>query len=475
MTPTASASLSYGLSPVDQRVRARIAIQSTIARWPTPLRLYLWIHSIWVALYLLLGKGFAYAGWAPFYAGEMLLIASVVALFLTRSSRALVSSFIGKTIMLFLVWQAVCTIPYIATYGIESFRDGALWGYSFFAIVIAALVVRLPGFPELAIVQYRRFGSYYVILGPLFCFASLYVNDWLPKWPDTLVSIPSVKAGDYSVHLAGLASFVLLGFARNRLWWLPFILLASPLTFTGRSGLLSLLGAVFFSLAIQPRVKAIFPALAGTTLLLVGMSLFEVRIQIPGAVRELSLDQLGDNIQSLIQQSDSHNLEGTKRWRLAWWQSIVDYTVFGPFFWMGKGYGINLADSDGFQVGTQQDPLRSPHNSHLTFLARSGVPGFATWILVQGVWILSMLRAFLQARRLEEIYWAGVFAWVIAYWLSFTISATFDVFLEGPMAAIPFWTLFGFGWGIYIRFGQMVRQRQTRISALGQVSRNRSS
>ena len=27
-----------------------------------------------------------------------------------------------------------------------------------------------------------------------------------------------------------------------------------------------------------------------------------------------------------------------------------DYTVFGDYFWTGKGFGINLADDDGFQT-----------------------------------------------------------------------------------------------------------------------------
>ena len=28
---------------------------------------------------------------------------------------------------------------------------------------------------------------------------------------------------------------------------------------------------------------------------------------------------------------------------------IIDYTVFGDYFWTGKGFGISLADDDGFQ------------------------------------------------------------------------------------------------------------------------------
>jgi hypothetical protein len=201
-----------------------------------------------------------------------------------------------------------------------------------------------------------------------------------------------------------------------------------------------------FSVFLQPRVGRIV-AIVGTGLILVLlMALFDVRFTPPGAPRELSIDILSDGLLSVVQESDRTDLEGTKAWRLAWWRQIWSYTVNGSYFWMGKGYGINLADSDGFQVGTREEPLRSPHNSHLTFLARSGVPGFILWIALQAAWAISMLRAFVQAKK-SGSGWAGLFAWLLAYWLAFLIEAGFDVSLEGPMAGIPFWTVFGVGWG----------------------------
>jgi hypothetical protein len=130
---------------------------------------------------------------------------------------------------------------------------------------------------------------------------------------------------------------------------------------------------------------------------------------------------------------------------------------------MGKGYGINLANSDGFQVGTRDEPLRSPHSSHLAFLARSGVPGFLLWLALQLTWAFLMLKSYLQARRLEAGIWVGLFAWLLSYWLAFMVAAGFDVFLEGPMAGIPFWTLFGVGWGTHILFRSQLRGPTARF------------
>jgi hypothetical protein len=34
---------------------------------------------------------------------------------------------------------------------------------------------------------------------------------------------------------------------------------------------------------------------------------------------------------------------------------------------------------------------------------------------------------------------------LLAYWLAFMANASFDVFIEGPMGGIWFWTIFGTG------------------------------
>ncbi len=33
--------------------------------------------------------------------------------------------------------------------------------------------------------------------------------------------------------------------------------------------------------------------------------------------------------------------------------------------------------------------------------------------------------------------------WLMAYWLAFLVNAGFDVFLEGPMGGVLFWSLIG--------------------------------
>jgi O-antigen ligase len=139
-------------------------------------------------------------------------------------------------------------------------------------------------------------------------------------------------------------------------------------------------------------------------------------------------------------------MESNKEWRLNWWHDIVDYTVYGKYFWHGKGFGVNLADDDGYQVH-KDNQLRSPHNVHMTILARMGVPGAVAWILMHATWLYCVWRAYMLAKRRKDEAWTGVFLFLFAYYVAFMINGSFDVFIEGPMGGIWFWTIFGAGVG----------------------------
>jgi hypothetical protein len=164
----------------------------------------------------------------------------------------------------------------------------------------------------------------------------------------------------------------------------------------------------------------------------------------PPEGRPATLQQLIENILSLFGSSSNDRLEGTKEFRLAWWGKIIDYTVFGDYFWTGKGFGVNLADADGFQI-TRDHSLRAPHNSHLTVLARMGVPGFVLWLLLQAWFGIGLLRSVLAHRRAGDARLAAIAAWLLVYWVAIMVDTSFDPFLEGPQGGIWFWVVFGMG------------------------------
>jgi hypothetical protein len=176
-----------------------------------------------------------------------------------------------------------------------------------------------------------------------------------------------------------------------------------------------------------------------------------------GGGRKFSPDQMYSNIASIAEQSSQPELEGSRAWRLAWWNTIINYTIYGPYFWTGKGFGINLADEDGFQTG--DGTTRSPHNGHLTILARMGVPGLTIWCVLQTMFAAGLLFKSIKARRMQNELLARLLLWVLAYWAAFMVYASFDVYLEGPQGGIWFWCLFGLG------FALMEVQHSTRVQA----------
>jgi O-antigen ligase len=194
------------------------------------------------------------------------------------------------------------------------------------------------------------------------------------------------------------------------------------------------------------RPKNIAPWRLGTMIV---VSLFllwasDLKVPVPGGKdREVSFEQIVDNLLSITGQSQHVGLEGTKEWRLLWWTDIVNYTVHGKYFWTGKGFGVNLADDDGYQVG--DGTLRSPHNVHMTILARTGVPGILIWATLHLFVGASLFLNYLRARMSGDERWTKLFMFIFAFWLAFLINGSFDVFIEGPMGGIWFWTVVGTG------------------------------
>ena len=428
--------------------------RSNKTKWPWLLRSVATLLAISFALYAILGKGFAYAGYRPIYVGELLLCSGFIALIATRRLGTLMNRPFGVLLIIFSLWQAACSVPYVNEYGLDTFRDAVTWGYAGFAWIVAALVLRLNGALEEVITRFRRFAKWFVFFGPVCFLLSIYLHSALPVWPGTSITIPFVKSDDLLVHLGGIWAFIASGFAVGSQWIsLPLVGGAAILAVTGRGALLGFIAAVIVSACVLRQFKRLVPIVVGIVLVSILVIEFDPHVSMPGSDREISLNQLFRNLLSVGGDAEG-SLEGTKEWRLAWWNKILDSTLYGPYFWTGRGYGINLADDDGFQTNGELHDLRSPHNSHLTFLARSGVPGFLLWAAVQLGWAFQMYSDFSIARRRGRQHWASLFAFLIPYWAAFMVAATFDVMFEGPTSAIPFWIVVGTGWGAHILFRQ---------------------
>lgn len=396
--------------------------------------------------YAFFGRGFAYLGVPPLFIGEVLL--AVALLTLAVNVRRWRLSRMTSLLLLFMALGLLSTVPYLATYSVDALRDAVVWGYAIFAIAMAWLV-RKEHF-ESIVGWYGKLLPVFIVGAPLLLVASR-VAPSLPTLPGSDVSLFDPKPGDLAVHLTGAAAFLLLGLWTRRseirsmavvlVWpvWFVGIALAGSLN---RGGLMAAAIGVTVTFMLRPSRRLVQPIFIAV--LLITLTVFVDPTVDLGTNRQISIDQITSNLKSIVGESGNSGLGGTREWRLRWWNDIVDYTVSGPYFWTGKGFGINLADADGYQV-EDDSALRSPHNSHMTVLARMGVPGMLIWTFLQVGFALMMLVNIRRAHLRRDTLWVQITVWLFAYWLAMIVNSSFDVYMEGPQGGIWFWTIFGLG------------------------------
>lgn len=398
--------------------------------------------------YALGGRGFAYWGYQPVYVGEMTLFFGIFALLRSGQIWRVVSMSVMLPLMLFIIWGACRTIPFLGVYGPMAIRDAAIWGFAIFAFIVAALLIQAPRRLLMLIRYYKWFCYAFLILAPVAWGVYLAVGgDNMPTFPGGDNPIIQLKGGDTCVHIAGVLGYATTFGAALNPWLAPVLIpLNIGMNLEGRGGTMSFLVAAVLCFILRPFSPRIMRVFAVIALGLFFLWITDLRTgqNIGDANREISFKYLTHTFGNIIGTNQDEDLEGTKRWRLNWWSDIVNYAVFGEYKWTGKGYGINLADDDGYQL---DGSLRSPHNGHMTILARSGLPGITLWAAVQFTWLAAMGFGFLKARRRHDWKWSSLFAFLLIYWAAFMTNATFDVFIEGPMGGIWLWVIYGTGIG----------------------------
>ncbi len=414
---------------------------------------YLTVHSLLLLGYAVLGKLFAYIGFGSFYVGEIVLVLGILTFVTSPSQWGVLRSRHVWPLAALMLWGAARTVPYIETYGINALRDAVVWGYGTFAILIAARIAAAPETVSRLANCYASFVKIFLVGAPLVWVLSTGLG--LISFTVHGRAVPVLKGGEMLVHLAGVIAFVYLTVRAVPIAWLTVAPVVFAVGATNRGGLLSL-GIALIVLFVARRQTARGVLLAAAfSVVIIAAAAFDVRFKVPESNKELSPRTVAERVQSIFTDTSKVQYEATERWRLRWWKKIVQYTFFGPHFWFGKGFGPNVAYSDGV-VSQTSDPLRSPHSGHFTFLARGGVPGLALWLFLQGAWFVGMVRRWRRCAGSGHSRLASMFLFLIVYWAALVINASFDVFLEGPMGGIWFWSVFGAGLGIMIAYDRSV-------------------
>jgi hypothetical protein len=416
---------------------------------------YLAFLAIVLLGYALMGKGFAYLGFPPLYVGEIAFLSGIVVFLRTGVSVGALATLPAVLLVALMALVLARTLPFFGLYGFDSLRDSTIVIYGGFAFIVIGLLLEDASRINIVLRHYRIMLASLPVL-----FVALLLNKyWGDDIPRLYGSVPIVNVGPSAVgtHLAGIMVFALIGYRKVSIAWvLVWFATLALVGATSRGATLAVVLPITFAMLMLGRFRLMLTTVGA------GLAIFAALLTLESMFgeyseakesweRPVSAHQIVENGMSIIGQSGQQG-EGTKKWRLNWWDIIINDTIRGPNFWTGRGFGINLADADGFAGpdvvnGLVRAPTRSPHNAYITLLARAGIPGLVLWALVLVSWFGMMMRGILTARARGHKQWADLFLFIGCYAAAIVINATFDVVLEGPMQGIWFWCLFGFGIG----------------------------
>ena len=395
--------------------------------------LYLRAYLLVMTLYVFLNKGVAYT-----YLVEALWLFGILLLFMERKKVEFIWNKTTKLILFFIAISCIYILRGFAKYDIiDLIRDSFIFQYGWFVFILFLFKDKLEQIWETLFFIYKWF--------PFVALLNFILQYFVPFFETVMpfggIPILLYKNGDMGVQLLISTLLLLYTFENKTLKWrvllslviaLDFLILASY----SRSGIVAFLASmlcfIYFNkdIQLQSRVRLLLKYLP-VILLIVTPIYINIKVAENFQGRSVGLEQIKNNFSSIVGGSTDATSEDNVVWRLVWWAKIIDYSFSSPNFFIGKGLGMNLATDD--DIITLDETLRSPHNFHLNIMSRFGVLLFLIWTY----FLIQILKPIFKKQLVGKRLLIGCII------LSFLINASFDVFLEGPMGAFPFWTWVG--------------------------------
>ena len=398
--------------------------------------------------YAVLGKGFAYLHLplnVPIYIGEIFLILGITILV-----KHLYEDKFSNLIPLspFLIWGAVILLINLEQYGFEALRDSAMVYYSLFAIIVFNIARRFP--VELIIRLFSKlfpllitWYAVYQILTTLSGVKSIIV----PGTKD--IRFFWLKAGDLGVLL--LIAFVFIQLFKKEIeikskyfYFLILIIFAVLfiVSIKNRGAFVAFSAGFLTYFLFQPFPKKLKYIVIISIIISLIISL---NFEYGKGKRKISSAQLKTNIDSIIHPGKGPSyLTGTTNWRLLFWRKLV--TVSANNFdrlLFGFGFGENLQTT--FEMGKEEArPNKHPHNFTINIFARMGIFGLFTWAYLNLFYVTRLFFAYKRSSGIKR----KTALWLLTIWVAAITNSMFDVYLEGPMGAVPFWIFMGFGYSL---------------------------
>lgn len=400
--------------------------------------------------YILLDRGFAWLHipGTPIFVSEIVLgLGLALALRGVTSTTLWNRSNVAFVLVLYTTWGLIRTIPGLVDDPVVALRDSAVWIYVAVAFAVAARLMVRPQVLEPWLRGYSKLIFPMVLWLPIVIF----LGDLFPGMtvPDSPVSLFSYKPGNAAVHLVTALAFMWLvwdptssaGIRRRNILTAFAALGILVIATQGRGGFVaaSLAGALLLVYVRQG--SRLLLSLAGS-LLAVALAVVLIDPSVNLSGRELSGEQLADNVTSIVTGEGEGELGGNIQWRIHHWGRVWE-GIHDDVPLIGHGFATNIAEL--YDIPQADLGLRNAHNSHLTILARMGWIGASLWLSVWALWFVETNKAW---RRLRSAGWerlAGLASWAIVAVTAIQFNAIFDPTLEGPQVAFWLWSFCGLG------------------------------
>jgi hypothetical protein len=262
---------------------------------------------------------------------------------------------------------------------------------------------------------------------------------------------PAPVIGSYTntpVYLAAGAFFFLLvarhlGWPRAIILSLALFQFAWSLVFQSRYAYLGLLAA----LAAMGFVGRARQSARLATLLAAGVVIFFVLIavsgvQLQGRIGEVDAEFLWRHLASIFLVPDTPAV-GSAQWRLELLPDLIArWTASRLHMFFGEGFGLPIIDFHN----SGPNPVRQPHDTHLTFLVRLGAVGLLIWLVMQWTILKSLVCTIRRSTQNAVVH--DLASWLLVLYVLLMIMTTFEPELEFSYGAIPFYTFMGFALGL---------------------------
>ena len=348
--------------------------------------------------YAVFGKGWAYVGVPPLFIGELMLLSGVVVLLACTPWWTILEALPAWPLFALMIWGTVRTLPYLSVHGIDAMRDAVIWGYGTFAFIVFGCLVAAPSMLPRLLSQYCRFTRIFLVCVPVVAILTMFMGDTVPRWPSTDIPIVHAKAGDVLVHLGAILAFWSTGLGRPVA--LPLVILftanVAMMGVQSRGGLLAFLAGFLVCVLARPHARAPRLVLAAAVCGFVVLAATNVRFQVrrgtgsgpsPSSSSSRTLRASPPSRRRATSTAPSSGVWiGGRR------SSITRSTATTSGRAKGSGSTWRTTTGSRWEERTSGPPLRSPHNGHLTILARAGVPGLLLWGLTQLGWAVAVLR-----------------------------------------------------------------------------------